>query len=149
MSITGTPTSALHRENPSLPRGGTPISALPPSTSDTVSNLHSRLGWNEFKYTKNKKEKTSKNNKKINYYNEPIKLEYVMPDDKMDKIEERDFDNFVTEHQVVLESMYELVSSINSEIEKEYFYKWSYLKTNLDYSIKEILKYNKKVYKNE
>ena len=106
--------------------------------------------WSEFKYKKNDKEKNEKKYDKTKYYSRPVNLEYSMPDE-MDKIDKRDLENFIEEHKYILENMYEIVHSINPEIEINYFYKWSYLKTNLDYSIKEILKYNKKVfsYKNK
>lgn len=99
--------------------------------------------WEKFKYTEEKKEKEDKKNDKSQYYNRPINVGYAMSNTK-DKIDKEVFECFVEEHKDSLEYIYQIVSSINNEIEREYFYRWSYLKTNLDYSIKEILKYNKK-----
>jgi|LauGreDrversion4_2_1035121.scaffolds.fasta_scaffold1234471_2 hypothetical protein len=99
--------------------------------------------WEKFRYTENKKERDDKKYDINEYYNRPIKLRYEMPNLK-NKIDIKMFNYFKEEHKEHLDYMYDIVSSINSEIEREFFYKWSYLKTNLDYSIKEIFKYNKK-----
>ena len=100
--------------------------------------------WEKFRYTENKKEK-EENRYDINeYYNSPVKLVYKMPSSKEEKIDIKMFDYFKEENKDHLDYMYKIVSFINADIDKQFFYKWSYLKTNLDYSIKEILKYNKK-----
>ena len=114
-------------------------------SSDMLSESRRGALWSEFKYKKNNKEKREKKYDKMKYYSQEIILNYVMPDE-MEKIDKRDLMNFIEEHNDILKLIYGEVSCINPEIEIEYFYKWSYLKTNLDYSIKEILKYNKKVF---
>ena len=65
---------------------------------------------------------------------------------KLSNLNKDDFNNFIYEHQFILDYIYNIVVSINADIDKETFYKWSFTKTNVDYGIKEILKYNRKIY---